>query len=160
MDNFTKFINRLLANEGGYTPGVGDPGGETKFGIAKRFHPNVDIKNLTRDQAIEIYRADFWNKGGFDSYPDGVGFQTLDAAVNHGIPEANKLLQQAVGVTADGEVGPVTQTAVKAMSETDILFRFIAYRLKFWASLNTWPTFGRGWANRAADDLLFAAEDS
>lgn len=160
MSNFDIFIERVLSNEGGYSYNPADPGGETRWGIAKRWHQNVDIMNLTRAQAIEIYRTEFWNAGGFDAYPDGVGFQTLDAAVNHGIPQANKLLQQAVGAKADGQVGPVTQAAVAAMSETDILFRFIAYRLRFWTSLNTWPTFGRGWANRAADDLLYAAEDS
>jgi len=160
MSNFYIFIDRILSNEGGYVLNPADPGGETKFGIAKRWHPNVDIMNLTRQQAIDIYHVEFWNSGGFEAYPDGVGFQTLDAAVNHGIPQANKLLQQAVGVKADGEIGPITHAAVKAMDETDILFRFIAYRLRFWTSLNTWATFGAGWANRAADDLLYAAQDS
>ena len=39
-----------------------DPGGETKFGISKRAHPDLDIANLTRDQAGAVYRRDYWDR--------------------------------------------------------------------------------------------------
>jgi lysozyme family protein len=41
-----------------------------------------------------------------------------------------------------------------------VLMRFAAARLRFWASLSTWPTFGKGWAIRAAKQLEYAAEDN
>lgn len=158
--NFDQAFERLMGNEGGYTPGKGDPGGETKFGISKRSYPTIDIANLTRDDAKEIYRRDFWQRGSMDQYDGAIAFQAFDAAVNHGIETAIRLLQRAAGVADDGHIGPITIAAIKRKSTTDMLMLFIAQRIKFWTKLSTWPTFGRGWANRAADDLIYAAEDA
>ena len=158
--NFDQAFDRLISNEGGYVNNQADPGGETKFGIAKRSYPLVDVANLTRDQAREIYRRDFWGRGRMDEYDPAIAFQVFDAAVNHGIETAIRLLQRAVGVADDGHVGPVTVAAIKSKSVTDMLMLFIAERIRFWTKLSTWPQFGRGWANRAADDLVYAAEDA
>lgn len=158
--NFDQAFDRLISNEGGYSNNPADPGGETNWGISKRFHPTVDIRNLTRDGAKEIYRIEFWTAGSMDQYNPALSFQVFDAAVNHGIPNAIRMLQKAADVADDGIAGPVTIAAVSARSLTDMLMRFIAFRIKFWTKLTTWPTFGKGWANRAADNLLFASEDS
>jgi lysozyme family protein len=158
--NFDQAFYRLISSEGGYVNNPADPGGETKFGISKRSYPLVDIANLTRDQAREIYRRDFWDRGRMDEYDPAIAFQVLDAAVNHGIETAVRMLQRAAGVADDGHIGPVTVAAIKGKSVTDMLMLFIAQRIKFWTRLSTWPQFGKGWANRAADDLIFAAEDA
>lgn len=39
-----------------------DPGGWTKFGIAQKFHPDVDVKNLSLPAATEIYRVEYWRR--------------------------------------------------------------------------------------------------
>lgn len=153
-------FDRLISNEGGYVNDPRDPGGETKFGISKRSYPNIDIANLTREQAREIYRTDFWQRGRMDEYHGALAFQVFDAAVNHGIETALRLLQRAAGVADDGHIGPVTVAAVNAKSVTDMLMLYVAERLDFWRKLTTWPTFGKGWAGRAADDLRYAAQDT
>jgi lysozyme family protein len=158
--NFDQAFDRLISNEGGYVNDPRDPGGETKFGISKRSYPAVDIRNLSREQAKQIYKRDFWERGGMDQYDPAIAFQVFDAAVNHGIETAVRLLQRAAGVADDGHIGPVTIAAVKARPVTDMLMRFIAQRIRFWTKLSTWDRFGKGWANRAADDLDFAAEDA
>ena len=158
--DFTQAFDRLISNEGGYSNDPADPGGETNWGISKRSYPNVDIKDLTREGAKAIYLQDFWQRGHMDEYDPAIAFQVFDAAVNHGIETAVRLLQRAAGVADDGHIGPVTIAAVKAKSVTDMLMLFIAYRIKFWTRLSTWPSFGKGWANRAADDLIYAAHDS
>lgn len=158
--NFDLAFERLMGNEGGYSFHPNDPGGETQWGISKRSYPNIDIKSLTRAQAKEIYRRDFWLRASMDEYDPAIAFQVFDAAVNHGIETAVRLLQRAAGVADDGHVGPITIAAVKAKSVTDMLMLFIAHRIMFWTRLSTWATFGKGWANRAAQDLIFAAEDS
>ncbi len=62
-EEFAKAANDLLDNwEGGYVDDPADPGGETNFGISKRSYPDLDIKALTRDEAIAIYYRDFWQK--------------------------------------------------------------------------------------------------
>lgn len=158
--DFDQAFDRLIGNEGGYTPGEGDPGGETNWGISKRSYPDVDIANLTRDDAKEIYLRDFWQRGQMDQYDPAIAFQVFDMAVNSGIETAVRTLQRAADVAEDGHIGPVTVAAIRAKSTTDMLMLFIAHRLKFWTKLSTWQRFGKGWANRAADDLIYAAQDS
>lgn len=158
--NFDTAFDRLMGNEGGYVNDPADPGGETNWGICKRSYPSVDIRNLTRDMAKEIYLRDFWQRGGMDQYDPAIAFQLFDIAVNSGIETAIRMMQRAAGVADDGHAGPVTLAAVKAKSVTDMLMLIIAERLDFWRKLSTFKTFGAGWVARAAKDLRYAAEDS
>lgn len=157
---FDLAFDRLIGNEGGYTNDPTDPGGETQFGISKRSYPDVDIKALTRDGAKAIYRRDFWARLDADHFADGVAFQVFDFAVNSGIETAVRYLQRAVGVADDGHWGPVSQAAAAAITETDAIMRLNAERLDFMTRLKNWPTAGRGWARRIAQDLRYGAVDS
>lgn len=157
---FDLAFDRLMGNEGGYTPGVGDPGGETQWGLSKRSYPNIDIKALTREDARRIYKLDFWDRIDADNIYDGVAFQLLDFAVNSGIETAVRYLQRACGVADDGHWGPVSRAAVAAMTESDVIMRFCSARLDFMTRLSNWSNASRGWARRIAQDLLFGAEDS
>lgn len=152
-------IERILSHEGGYINHPNDPGGETKWGIAKRSYPELNIAGLTRSQAIAIYRRDFWEPLA-NALPREVVFQAVDAAVNHGHGNATRWLQRAVGVADDGVVGPVTRAAISTADPKDLVLRFNAERLEFYTKLSTWLTFGRGWARRIADNLRYAAEDN
>ena len=68
MSNFTqamKFVSKwewMDKPDGAYTNDPKDPGGETKYGIAKSSHPNIAIQDLTLVQALEIYYQDYWIK--------------------------------------------------------------------------------------------------
>ena len=157
MDFDTAF-DRLMGNEGGYSNNPADPGGETNWGIAKRSYPDVDIAKLTKEGAKAIYLRDFWQPLG--DAPAAVKFQVFDFAVNSGIQTAIRKLQAAIGVADDGHWGPVSAARLAGMDVNDVLMRFVAQRLRFWTGLSTWPTFGKGWANRAAKDLEFASEDN
>lgn len=160
MSTFDEFIDRVLSHEGGYVNDPRDPGGETKFGIAKRSYPNVDIKNLTRDGAIEIYRRDFWDRVQGDKLPRQFAFQALDAAVNHGIGNAVRWMQRAVGAADDGIIGPVTLSRVQRFDPVDLVLLFNAERLEFYAKLEKFDAFGRGWTRRVAGNLRYAAQDN
>lgn len=159
-DQFPKFMDRLLSHEGGYVNDPQDPGGETKWGISKRTYPHIDIKNLTRDGAIALYRRDFWEASQADDLPPAVGFQLLDGAVNSGIDRATQWLQRAARVADDGKIGPVTRAALKAADPNDLVLRFLAERLDFMTGLGTWQRFGKGWARRIAQNLRYGAEDN
>lgn len=157
---FDLAFDRLMGSEGGYSNDPSDPGGETNWGISKRSYPNVDIKNLTREGAKAIYLRDFWTRINGDEMYDGVAFQVFDFAVNSGIETAVRKLQAAVGAADDGDWGPESRLAAAKMSESDIILRLLALRLKFMTKLKNWPNAGKGWANRIADNLLYGAEDS
>lgn len=160
IDPFPKFIERLLGHEGGYVNDPRDPGKETKWGISKRSYPNLDIANLTRDQAIAIYRLDFWDRGKLADLPPNVAFQVLDGAVNSGLARGVQWLQQSAGVPADGLIGPKTRAAIAAADKNDLVLRFLGFRLQFMTDLGTWDSFGKGWARRIATNLLYGAEDN
>jgi lysozyme family protein len=155
---FDKAFDRLMGHEGGYTDNPKDPGGETNWGISKRSYPNVDIKNLTRDQAAALYLRDFWQPLG-DAHP-AVKFQTFDFAVNSGMQTAIRKLQAAIGVADDGHWGPMSAKALASMDVNDVLMKFMAQRLRFWVKCSAWPTMGAGWINRGASQLDYAAEDN
>lgn len=90
MADFAPAVKLVLAHEGAYTPGLpGDPGGETNFGISKRAFPDLDIANLTVEQAEEIYREKYW---AFDGVEDQATANCLlDCAVNQGVEVAAEL---------------------------------------------------------------------
>lgn len=159
MSQFDKLIDRVLSHEGGYSNDPQDPGGETQWGISKRAHPDVNIKALTRAQAINIYRADYWDKIKGDQLPAGVAFQVLDAAVNHGVRVASRWLQTSIGVTADGIIGPVTLAASRRADAAETVLLFNAVRLEFYTDVTTFARFGRGWVRRVAKNLRYAVED-
>ena len=92
--------------------------------------------------------------------PGSVAYQAFDMAVNSGIGTAVRYLQKAAGVADDGYWGPVTQQAICTTPEHDLVMRFNAYRLDFMTRLSVWPSFGRGWARRIAQNLLYGAEDA
>lgn len=156
---FSTLINRVLANEGGYVNIPDDPGGETQWGISKRSYPDLDIRALTREDAIAIYKRDFWDRCHGDELPEAVAFQALDFAVNSGVETALRKLQTAAGVADDGHWGPVTREAIAAVNPVVLCIRYLAERLDFMRKLKRWPSFSSGWAGRIAADLRYAAVD-
>lgn len=150
---FDQAFERLIGHEGGYVNHKADPGGETKFGISKRSYPAEDIAGLTLERAKLIYRRDFWGPAGCEAVPEPLRFDLFDMAVNAGVRAAVRCLQQSVGETVDGILGPRTLQALSSMPPTRLLARFNGHRLEHLASLPHWSSFGRGWARRIASNL-------
>lgn len=115
---------------------------------------------LSRERAKNIAKVAYWDRIQADKYDGAIGFQVFDAAYNHGIENAVRFLQRAVGVADDGLIGPITLAAIQRMTVTDVLSRFNAERLEFYTKLSTWDTFGKGWARRIAGNLKYQAEDA
>lgn len=97
MADFNKCIAFVLAREGGYSNNPKDSGAETNFGISKRWHPDIDIKNLTKQQAIEIYRKEYWIPSGAESLDNKMGLCVFDTSINCGIVKARKFLKECNG---------------------------------------------------------------
>jgi len=98
---FNAALAFTLAWEGGYVNDPDDPGGETKYGISKRQYPHMDIKNLTHQQAADIYRLDYWAEAGCRGMPMALAMCHFDAAVNHGVGRANGFLKMSKGRASD-----------------------------------------------------------
>ena len=156
MKNFNEIIEKVLEHEGGYVNDPKDLGGETKYGITKRFYPDVDIKNLTVEQAKEIYKKDYWDRNRVESLPQNLWHIYFDMCVNMGKRTAVKVLQRAANnkgknIDVDGGLGPMTIGALKGVE----LDRVRAYRVKFYVDLITdkpeQEKFFLGWFRRATD---------
>ena len=167
--NFDQAFERLIGHEGGFQNSPKDRGNwtggvigqgrciGTKYGISAMSYPGEDIEHLTLERAKEIYKRDFWGPAGCDVVPDAVKFDLFDTAVNSGVLTAIKMLQRAAAVDGDGRIGPRTLLAANTMDPERLAARFNGWRLDF---LNdnprTWEAFGRGWAQRIADNLKAA----
>jgi lysozyme family protein len=151
--NIEQALKRLLGNEGGYVDHPQDPGGATNYGITQRVAQahgyQGDMRNLPLSMAIGIYRSDYWAPIKADQLPEALRFHVFDAAVNSGPTQAIKWLQRAAGVADDGVIGPRTLSAASMVTPA----KYSAIRLRFMTDLKTWPTFGKGWARRIADNL-------
>ena len=101
MESFDRCVRAILSEEGGLSDHRQDPGGLTKYGISKLAYPNLDIRRLTMDDAIELYRRDYWNPVRGTDLPASLALLVFDAAVNQGAGTAARLLQKAVSVRED-----------------------------------------------------------
>lgn len=155
---FVKIINRVLSAEGGYVNNPNDPGGETKWGISKRSYPELNIRELTRDDAIAIYFRDFYSQ--VKMLDDKIVYQGLDFAVNSGSSAAISHLQKSVGAAPDGAWGPHSAELYAAMDPNDVLFLYLSERLEFMTYCKNWKDASAGWARRIAQDLRYAAQDN
>jgi len=167
QENYDLAFELVIGHEGGFQNDPNDRGnwstgvigrgrnGGTKFGVSQMAYPNLDIKNLTLDQAKEIYRKDYWSKVYADDLPSGLDYLAFDAGINHGPQRAIKLLQEAVGAKADGALGPKTLAAVRAADSRSAIIKFGVERDEFFDDLNN-ERFEDGWRKRAFETCFNA----
>ena len=156
--NFEDSLARVLAAEGGFVNHPSDPGGMTNLGCTKAVweafvgHPvsEADMRALTPEMVAPLYRRKYWDKVSGDLLPSGLDYAVFDAAINSGPGRAAKWLQQVVGATVDGAIGPGTLAAVAAKPVQQVIAQYNDTRLQFLENLPTWGTFGKGWGNRVA----------
>lgn len=155
---FDKAVAFVLSQEGEYSNDPQDAGGATKWGISHRSYPELDIANLTREQAIDIYKKDFWDRCQCSQLPDGLDFLVFDAAVNQGPVAAIRMLQNGLKVTSDGVMGAITIRA--ANTTPNICTEYIARRLYQYALIPQVLRFGLGWFRRVAQAAQVAFDKS
>jgi lysozyme family protein len=126
----------ILEVEGGYVNDPHDPGGETKFGICKRSYPELDIKNLTIEKAMDIYKRNYWDPLQLEDLPFSVAFVIFDTAINTGKETAIVLMKN---VKYDPVGDPIKFT-----------MKYLGLREKYYTKLANFNYFGRGWINRIA----------
>ncbi len=138
--DFEKAIEFVLSWEGGYVNDPRDPGGETNYGISKRSFPSLDIKNLTRDQAKQIYFEKYWLKADCDQLAWPINLVVLDTAVNCGVIPAKEMLRD---VSRDD----IQLTALDMAK--DMVFRRLQYYLKICKANERLKIYLMGWFHRA-----------
>ena len=151
MKTFDDYFEWLMKWEGEvFENDPADPGGATKFGIDQRSHPLVNIRTLTRDQAKEIYRAEYWLAVKADKLPWPINWIVADIGVNNGKGRAIKWLQEPLGVLVDGKIGTVTVGAACAADIPKLRQTLLNRREAFYRSIakGAQAKFLKGWLNR------------
>jgi type VI secretion system secreted protein VgrG len=158
MPNFDTAFNITLKHEGGYVDTVYDKGGETKYGISKARYPNLDIANLTLNQAKDIYKRDFWNKFRIgDIHDQNKANLVFDMVVLHGYGIGivqrglRKLGRREVEV--DNRIGSITLKAINQVPDTMFINYVTDERRKYFHDLvakdPSQQKFLKGWLKRA-----------
>ena len=124
----SEIIYDLIRREGGYVNDPADAGGETKYGISKRSYPNLDIANLTKQEAYSIFERDYWNNGignfwKLDTLNSWIRPLLFDMNVHHGGMGATTILQRAlrkrlkIDLSIDGIFGSETFNCISIATE-------------------------------------------
>lgn len=148
MSNFDICMKFTGLAEGGYTKLTNDPGGETNYGISDARDGQLDglisgvpasggglisvpVKQLTHDQALAIYRRDYYTPICGDQLPAPVAVAVFDFAVNSGVANAIKALQRSCSVAQDGVLGPMTLNKVASLPARSLAAAVCDARVNF-----------------------------
>lgn len=156
--HFSDAVEIILKEEGGYVSDPHDPGGETNWGISKRIYPDLDIRNLSREQAIEIYHNDYWDVCRCGDLPSGIALMVFNSAVNQGPGTAACSLQISLGfVRVDGHIGPVTAEAANSVSINWLMTALKHYIKEAYAKCYNYSQYGKQWLERL-DRIYFVSK--
>lgn len=160
---FEPCLAHVLKMEGGYTNDPHDPGGPTNYGItlaafarhrgaaltvSEKSWLTAQLKEIEEGEVRAIYRQDYWLPSRAATMPPGVDLMHFDASVNHGLFGAAELLQGAVGVEVDGEIGPITLGAIARADPQALIAAYAEARARRYRQLHHFWRFGRGWLRR------------
>ncbi len=154
-DNFAASLKLVLQDEGGNDDDPSDHGGRTSRGVtqkeynawcAENGHPQGDVWQAPQDFIDTIYHDEYWEPY-CDLFPIGADYLYFDMAVNGGPHEATILLQRALGVTADGRIGPITRQAVQNADPRKLINDYTVAKRNFYIALHQ-PKYTKGWLNR------------
>lgn len=160
--NYDHAFELVIQSEGGYVNDPHDHGGETNLGVTKaawaeylgRPIQDGEMKALTQDVVKPFYKKMYWDKLHGDELPAGLDYAAFDFGVNAGTGQAAKFIQRAVGVTADGAIGPGTMGAVAKADPAALLASFTKQKEDFYHGIverkPDQVKFLKGWMTRVA----------
>jgi lysozyme family protein len=155
---FDRAVRFVLEREGRWSDDPDDPGGITAYGIIQPtldeairlgiVPPETTLHSLTAAQAIDIYRALYWNRVSGDDLPEPIALLMFDMAVNQGQGFAIRTLQKILVVNADGIIGPKTLAAIQEADLQRTLVAICDWRLDAYLVSKGTTKFIRGWTRR------------
>lgn len=164
---YVRLVHLVLNSEGHYSNDPDDPGGPTMYGIAWNSNQaaykavgitnSSQVRNLTIDQARQIYYNKYYRASGADIIAakcEKLAYIHFDSAVNHGVGTAAKFLRAC----RDFVKFKYFEGAGKnADFWNDQFHDFLAARIRFYVQIRKgggFKKYGGGWMNRMSDILL------
>lgn len=167
MTAFDRALRQTLGFEGGWSNHSGDRGGATHYGVTQAAYdawrtttgqPRRPVELISDDEVRAVYRDDYWAPCRCDELPEPLARAVFDMAVNSGAWNAKIALQRALGVKADGVVGPVTLASAAASDVKAMVLRFLKKRAAYIQDvIYAQPAdvqFLEGWINRLLDQAF------
>ena len=167
INNFEQSFNFVIKSEGGFTNDQRDTGnhlpdgrqGCTMLGCTQaNWEAYIghkvtqdDMKKLTKDDVKPLYKRDYWDAVHGDDLPTGLDYAAFDFAINAGSSASRKMIQRALGVTADGAFGPATMAAIQKADAKELMHKFSDAKTVFYKGLGNFNVYGVGWLKRVAD---------
>jgi uncharacterized protein (TIGR02594 family) len=163
LESFERSLAHVLAMEGGWSDDPFDPGGPTNKGItladyARERRVTVTAENFAAlkaelrsipDRLVrDIYLTRYWRPARCPDMPPSLALMHFDAAVNQGVSGAARMLQQALAVDIDGEIGPITLGAARTKPLRTSIETYADIRRRRYRALAHFWRFGRGWLRR------------
>ena len=167
ISNWDKSFDMVLAHEGGFTNDQRDSGnhlpdgrqGCTMLGCTQtNWEAYIghqvtqdDMKKLTPSDVKPLYQKNYWDAVSGDLLPSGLDYAALDFAINAGPAASRKMIQRALGVVADGAIGPNTLKAINEADAKELIQKFSDAKTTFYKGLGNFNVYGTGWLKRVAD---------
>jgi uncharacterized protein (TIGR02594 family) len=173
FQTFRTALTHVLEMEGGYSNDPYDPGGPTNQGItlstladwrgvevdsSNRDALVSDLKNVSVEEVAAIYLERYWRPAGCAGMAPPLALFHFDAAVNHGVRGAIRMLQEAAGADVDGKIGPQTNGRITQMPILELIALYADLRRKRYRALPHFWRFGRGWLRRVDRTLEVARQ--
>ena len=160
MADYKKLVPFILAKEGGFVDDKDDLGGATMKGVTfatfqyymGKNKTIADLKNITNDQWMVIFKQGFWNNWRADDIDDHSVANILVDWVWASGANGIKWPQAMLGLVVDGIVGQNTLLAVNMENPKELFDKVRADRLRYIEYIcKRRPQnmkFRRGWINR------------
>lgn len=159
MSGFTTALPFVLRMEGGYVNDPVDRGGATNKGITQATYsswlstqgrPSRPVREITDEEVEQIYHLCYWLPAKCDALPWPASAAVFDAAVNHGVSRATRMLQEALLVKVDGIIGPATLAAAEGADPHQLVGELLWVRVDFYYRISRGDQvkFLRGWLRR------------
>ena len=144
---FDEALCFVIAREGGYSDNPADHGGATCCGVTQATYDAFrngsgvgprPVLEITPREIRTIYWGRYWRPAACDAIAGtkpNLALVHFDAAVNQGVGEAERMLQRALGVAADGVIGPSTLMAVQVCNEIAAVSALLIERARVYRAI-------------------------
>ena len=160
--DFGATMDLMLNLEGKKTDDPRDRGGRTNFGVTQGTYnrwrdskklPRQDVFKITKDEAMQLYKKNFWGIIGGDKLPQKTAMALMSFALTDGPEDSVRLVQRMLKIPATGYMGPATlekiNKLVKKYGDEGFANKVLNRQIIRYKNDEQADIYGRGWVNRA-----------